>query len=103
MFLQLSETLEIIKKLNKNSLEKKIDQKLIEEQSKNLHDLKDLLEKFSKITKFMSEKNKVEVADMEYFFAHTHAALMNLVWHIEEMDNLLLELAKSIPEKKPQE
>lgn len=58
-----------------------------------------MLKRHSGILTKVENKKKKDIEDIEYFFAHTHGFLMNLVWHIEEVDALLMELIKTTPGK----
>jgi len=101
MLSQLNETLQIINSLNKTDImEEKINQNTLKEQQQNLQDLKVLLEKYSEIIKTIKNKDKIDKNDLTYFIAHVHAALIDLVWHIEEIDDLLRTFSKSLSKKE---
>jgi phage-related minor tail protein len=101
MLTQLSETLELINHFNKSDfVKKKIDQEALKEQQHNLSDLKKLLENYSKNIKMLGDKEKIERSDLTVFIVEVHASLMNLIWHIDEIDDLLRTFSKSLSEKE---
>lgn len=98
MLSQLNATLAAIKKLNESKfVKKKLAEKEIEEQSKNLRDLEKLLTKYSETINELKNKKEIDINTIEYFFAHVHATLIDLIWHIDQIDELLIDLIKGVP------
>jgi hypothetical protein len=52
------------------------------------------------VVKTIKDKDKIGKDDLAYFVAHVHAALIDLIWHIEEIDDLLRTFSKSLKEEK---
>ena len=97
MLLQLKNTLEIISNINKTDFVKnKINQNTLNEQKHNLYDLKILLDKYSDVIKKIKNKDHVNRDNLTFFIVEVHATLLDLKWHIDEIDDLLRTFSKSL-------
>ena len=99
MLQQLTENLEFIKKLNKaDFLIKKIDQSVIKEQEENLDDLKDLLERYSKVIEKLENNGFSNTENSVLLMINIHGWLCDLGWHVRQIDETLQAFVKSLPQ-----
>ena len=99
MIKQLDETLKIFEKINKSDFViKKLPKSCFKEQYKNLNDLSDIFEEYSALLLSIKKDSLTKKSAIEEILVKIHLKLSGLIWHIEEIDELLKNLLKKIPE-----
>lgn len=99
MVSQFGKSLKIVDFINKSDIvPEKISSEELESHSENVRDLKTLLSKFSSLVDSM-EKNEMNGRNAKMFIVQVHPILIDLKWHIDDLDELLINLLKRIPSK----
>lgn len=83
---------------NSNVVIKKISSEQLEYHVKNLKDFEDTLKKISNLIESI-KGNKIEKIKAKEFIALLHPQLMHLHWYIDDLDELLIDLLKKIPDE----
>lgn len=97
MLTQLEKTLILMTTLNSSHLIKtKVSQEEINEQYKNIKDLQNLLKKYSSLVD-NANVNNFGKEGAEDLIARIHPILIDLQWHIDQIDELLRNVLKGIP------
>ncbi len=98
MLKEAEKTFKAIEDLHNNRITSHISQGTLDEHKKNIEDLKKLLSEYNELLDLLV-KQGLDRNTLGDILVKIHAKLIALSWHAEQLDELVIECIKGLPER----